>query len=103
MTSDEIVLNEDSERFPSPLRTGLRTMNGIYHAAFVLYRIACFFSKLVKTNPKDTKALDNLNKNIAQFKECYDVIINKGRLTDLGKSFIEACNLEMEGVLDGVY
>ncbi|GAB7215385.1 aKG-HExxH-type peptide beta-hydroxylase [Dickeya oryzae] len=43
MTSDEIVLNEDSERFPSPLRTGLRTMNGIYHAAFVLYRIACFF------------------------------------------------------------
>lgn len=48
MIHDEVVLNSDDERYPSPLRTGLRTMNGIYHAAFVLYRIARFFNQIIK-------------------------------------------------------
>lgn len=103
MTIDEIVLNKDDERFPSPLRNGLRTMNGIYHAAFVLYRIACFFSRLLKKDPQDIRAFDNLNKNVKQFKDCYFVIMKHGKLTDLGMALIKECNFEIEGVSDGVY
>nr|BET98710.1 hypothetical protein TCT1_36310 [Xenorhabdus sp. TCT-1] len=103
MTLDEIVLNDDRERYPSPLRTGLRTMNGIYHAAFVLYRISCFFNKLVKSDPSDTKAIINLEQNVRQFKDCYGVISNKGALTNAGKNIIDACNSEIEAILDGIY
>lgn len=103
MIFDEIVLNDDNERFPSPLRTGLRTMNGIYHAAFVLYRISFFFFKLVKETPDDTQATYYLNKNITQFKECYNVIIKHGQLTNTGRRLIQDCNHDIEAMLDGVY
>ncbi|PHM74247.1 carboxymuconolactone decarboxylase family protein [Xenorhabdus kozodoii] len=92
MIHDEIILNDDSEKYPSPLRTGLRTMNGIYHAAFVLYRIACFFNKVVISNPDDNNARIIFRKNISQFKDCYSVISEKGRLSVLGKDFIDGCN-----------
>lgn len=103
MTVDEIVLNQDNERFPSPLRTGLRTMNGIYHAAFVLYRIACFFSRVLKLNPSDSKAFYHFNISVEQFKGCYDVITSHGHLTPLGNTFIKNCNAEIEAVLDEVH
>ncbi|MCL1623071.1 HEXXH motif-containing putative peptide modification protein [Moraxella sp. Tifton1] len=51
MIHDEVMLNSDDGHYPSPLRTGLRTMNGIYHAAFVLYRIARFFNQIIKKIP----------------------------------------------------
>lgn len=103
MITDKIVLNDDKERFPSPLRTGLRTMNGIYHAAFVLYRISFFFSKLVKSNPGDAKAVASLNKNITQFKECYQVINDNGKLTRAGRDLINNCHHEIEAISDEVY
>jgi len=103
MTVDEVVLNSDNERYPSPLRKELRTMNGIYHAAFVLYRLSGFFYKIVKSNDEDKDAYLNLTKNLRQFKSCYKVIMEKGNLTNLGKSIIDKCNLYVEDILNENY
>lgn len=103
MTVDEIVLNSDNQRYPSPLRKELRTMNGIYHAAFVLYRLSCFFYKIVKSDCEDKEAYLNLIKNLGQFKSCYNIIVDKGDLTNLGKSIIDTCNLYIEDILNENY
>lgn len=94
MIHDEVVLNSDDERYPSPLRTGLRTMNGIYHAAFVLYRIARFFNQIIKkqnTQYSYDDLISHINKNKEQFLACYDVISKNGKLTNLGSAIIENC------------
>ncbi|MCR9586728.1 aKG-HExxH-type peptide beta-hydroxylase [Vibrio alginolyticus] len=103
MIQDEIVLNPDSERYPSPLRTGFRTMNGIYHAAFVLYRIAAFFYKVYLLDDSDSNALSYLNKNISQFDDCYSVIKKSGKLTDLGNKLISDCKTDIEEFKRGIY
>lgn len=101
MIHDEVVLNSDDERYPSPLRTGLRTMNGIYHAAFVLYRIARFFNQIIER--KNTRypynhLISYFNKNKEQFLVCYDVISKNGKLTDLGNVIIENCYKELRSM-----
>ncbi|EGE14032.1 hypothetical protein E9M_02543 [Moraxella catarrhalis 46P47B1] len=96
---DEVVLNSDDERYPSPLRTGLRTMNGIYHAAFVLYRIARFFNQIIKkqnTQYSYDDLISHINKNKEQFLACYDVISKNGKLTNLGSAIIENCYKELK-------
>lgn len=99
MIHDEVVLNSDDERYPSPLRTGLRTMNGIYHAAFVLYRIARFFNQIIKkqnTQYSYDDLISHINKNKEQFLACYDVISKNGKLTNLGSVIIENCYKELK-------
>ncbi|AZQ93195.1 HEXXH motif domain-containing protein [Moraxella catarrhalis] len=99
MIHDEVVLNSDDERYPSPLRTGLRTMNGIYHAAFVLYRIARFFNQIIKkqnTQYSYDDLISHINKNKEQFLACYDVISKNGKLTNLGSAIIENCYKELK-------
>lgn len=99
MIHDEVVLNSDDEHYPSPLRTGLRTMNGIYHAAFVLYRIARFFNQIIKkqnTQYSYDDLISHINKNKEQFLACYDVISKNGKLTNLGSAIIENCYKELK-------
>ncbi|RKL76270.1 aKG-HExxH-type peptide beta-hydroxylase [Moraxella catarrhalis] len=99
MIHDEVVLNSDDERYPSPLRTGLRTMNGIYHAAFVLYRIARFFNQIIKkqnTQYSYDDLISHINKNKEQFLARYDVISKNGKLTNLGSAIIENCYKELK-------
>lgn len=99
MIHDEVVLNSDDERYPSPLRTGLRTMNGIYHAAFVLYRIARFFNQIIKkqnTQYSYDDLISHINKNKEQFLACYDVISKNGKLMNLGSAIIENCYKELK-------
>lgn len=99
MIHDEVVLNSDDERYPSPLRTGLRTMNGIYHAAFVLYRIARFFNQIIKkqnTQYSYDDLISHINKSKEQFLACYDVISKNGKLTNLGSTIIENCYKELK-------
>lgn len=101
MIHDEVVLNSDNERYPSPLRTGLRTMNGIYHSAFVLYRITRFFYKIIeKKNNKYScdEVIAHINKNKEQFLDCYNVIINNGKLTELGGCIIKNCYNELQDI-----
>ena len=95
MIQDEIILNPDSERYPSPIRKEPRTMNGVYHAAFVLYRLSAFFKKMVDVN---SAASSHLLKNITLFDDCYGVIKKHAILTDAGINFIENCNNDIQAI-----
>lgn len=42
---EPLVLNDASERYPSPLRSDLRAMDGVYHATLVCARLVLFLQK----------------------------------------------------------
>lgn len=93
---DEIVLNDPNEVYSSPLRREARPMNGIYHAAFVLARMASFMHSLSKTGQAvtligtDSALLGAKIKSAVQgFDAAYDVISSQGQLTSLGRTIIE--------------
>lgn len=55
---DPLVLNDYEERFFSPIRGSNRPMIGIYHAAFVLFRVLKFLSFLTKYRVGSEAELD---------------------------------------------
>lgn len=92
---DEIVLNDPDEVYSSPLRREARPMNGIYHAAFVLARMARFMQDLRGTRQasavigKDAAMLDaRIESAVQGFEAAYDVIATQGQLTTLGRSIM---------------
>jgi hypothetical protein len=92
---DEIVLNDPSESYASPLRREARPMNGIYHAAFVLARMALFLDDVQKVDTAKTafandaqEIKDELARTIAAFDAAYEVIASEGVLTPLGQEVI---------------
>lgn len=96
MINDEIVLNSDGDRFRSPLREGLRTVTGIYHAAFVIYRIIMFFRKLKSSkNFDDSYVESEIKKYENQFNDCYFTIKKHGKLTESGWNLINNCYIEI--------
>lgn len=103
MITDEIVMNSDEERYYSPLRSEPRTMNGIYHAAFVVYRILIFFNKLYNKNINDLLAKEYLLNNINIFNECYSVIAKSAKLSQLGKKIITSCRNEIQDIQYELY
>ncbi|MDB5663802.1 HEXXH motif-containing putative peptide modification protein [Cypionkella sp.] len=93
---DEIVLNDLAETYSSPLRLEPRPMNGIYHAAYVLARMACFAHDL-RQSGRATEvigtAADGLNlalqASVVGFGSALEVIRSHGKLTELGLSIID--------------
>jgi HEXXH motif-containing protein len=93
---DEIVLNNPSERYASPLRREARPMNGIYHAAFVLARMVAFLEDLKGvdktirifdgTSAQDIE--DEQHRSIKAFDAAYSIIASEGILTPLGQEII---------------
>lgn len=87
-THQPLVLNDDDELYPSPLRTDLRPMDGIYHATFVSARMHWVMSRLLDSGLIEAArrheiaaARDLDGKN---FEAGYSVVQAHGRLTDLG-------------------
>lgn len=103
MTIDEVILNDDKERYPSPLRNEPRTMNGIYHAAFVLYRISLFFKKIKACNPADIRASIISDNTTQEFSACYATIDAHAQLTRAGRNIIDACNADIRESLNGLH
>ncbi|MEG9883333.1 MAG: HEXXH motif-containing putative peptide modification protein [Hyphomicrobiales bacterium] len=95
MLEEEVVLNPDRERYKSPLRTEGRTLTGIYHAAFVIYRIVLAFHHLLRTSclsDRDRKGIErSLSDYIVKFDAAYEVIRAKGRLTEYGSALMASC------------
>jgi hypothetical protein len=74
---DEIILNEDSGTYSSPLRREPRPLSGIFHAAFVLARTMRGLRSLQNSPEYDPKRFPivtgyNNKKNPAGFKEKFD-------------------------------
>ncbi|MFD1740208.1 aKG-HExxH-type peptide beta-hydroxylase [Cypionkella sinensis] len=94
---DEIVLNDPDETYASPLRIERRPMNGLYHAAFVLARMACFLDDLRQSGRAEAvlgvaqSGLEvALQAAVSDFGEAYDVIRSHGNLTETGHAIIAA-------------
>ena len=93
---DEIVLNPPDQVFSSPLRRQPRPMNGIYHAAFVLARMALFTADIGRANAGErlfgdgaNRALqDELARSISSFDSAYAIIREQGVLTEKGQHII---------------
>ena len=93
---DEIVLNPPDQVFSSPLRRQPRPMNGIYHAAFVLARMALFIADIGRATAGArlfgdgaNRALqDELAQTISSFDSAYAIIREQGVLTEKGQHII---------------
>ncbi len=93
---DEIVLNDPSQRFASPLRREPRPMNGIYHAAFVLARMIAFLADVKRIDLGEDifggtpiSEIDaELDRSIAAFDAANEIIKAQGELTALGREII---------------
>ena len=95
MLEEEVVLNADHERYKSPLREEGRTVTGIYHAAFVIYRIIYFFDALLKkqklTDKESVGIRASLLDYIQKFHDAHRVIETYGKLTSYGETLMTAC------------
>ncbi|MCW5300168.1 hypothetical protein DXT88_18520 [Herbaspirillum lusitanum] len=88
MLSDPMVLNPVSEKFSAPLRTDLRPMYGIFHAAFVVARMVRVFKLMVrKGRPEYQRLVDHFEPRLINGIR---VVSEHGKLTPNGKRFFES-------------
>lgn len=93
---DEIVLNDPEERYGSPLRRELRPMNGLYHAAFVLARMAAFATAMMESRtaapvfgPLWAEQFQaEAQAAVARFDSAHEIIARHGRLTPKGAALM---------------
>lgn len=90
---DEIVLNDPDETYSSPLRRQPRPMNGIYHAAFVLARMARFSADMLQSGRATALAPasaweEELARSVEHFEAAHGVIAGQGQLTDKGAALM---------------
>ena len=94
MLEEEVVLNADHERYKSPCVRKV-TIAGIYHAAFVIYRIIYCFDALLKkqklTDKESVGIRDSLLDYIRKFHDAHRVIETYGKLTSYGETLMTAC------------
>lgn len=100
---DPLVLNDYDETYFSPIKGRNRPMVGIYHAAFVLFRVLKFLSLLTNQEnnniaiiqAQDRKEIATLNIKYSKIvAESLETIEKFGKLTELGKKLIEATKQE---------
>ena len=97
----ELVLNPETERFPSPLRQDLRHMPGIYHSVFVIQRLLLGFSKIKDLDSvtiSEKKKIENLIDDCrSKVHRGYETLSMHGRMSHM------ACRLIYEGMLATKY
>jgi hypothetical protein len=93
---DEVVLNDPDDTYASPLRAEPRPMNGIYHAAFVLARMACFLDDLRQCGQEGlllgasaARLPATLSGTVSAFEAGLEEIRRHGRLTARGTAIID--------------
>jgi len=87
-TEEPLVRNDDDELFPSPLRTDLRPMDGIYHATFVSARMHMATMRLLASGLLDPAGRETMvaarDANRRHFEAGESVVARHGHLTPLG-------------------
>jgi len=92
-SEEPLVLNDDSDLYPSPIRDDLRPMDGIYHATYVCARICWTMAELLKSKQLLQEEIESvksrLNNNIDNFCHGYKVIKQSGKLTFTGEAIMK--------------
>jgi hypothetical protein len=97
MAEDPLFLNEATELFTSPLRPDKRPMMGIFHATFVLARIASIFRSYVEKYPLNEEAKEILRKTEKAFSEGYQIVSTQAKLTERGRDIVESLSMTAFG------
>jgi HEXXH motif-containing protein len=99
---EPLVLNDEAERYTSPLRTDPRPMEGIYHATWVSARMTYAMHKLSCSKNLDAElrhqALAAANADLANFAAGHALVKAHGRLTDTGRRVIDEAAAAMEAI-----
>ncbi len=100
--NDGVVENPDNERYSSPLREGLRPLEGIFHQAFVVARMIYGMNLLrSSTGASQTEcdfACGFVRSNIPCFEDAATTIRRHARLTDAGEMVFQAAENHMAGI-----
>lgn len=99
-----LVENDPDERFPSPVRSDPRPMDGIYHAAFVsareslaLDRLLCWNETSGALEPEDADlVLKLLEVSVLNFRDCLETLRKDASLTRLGADILAECESWMD-------
>ena len=99
-TVDEpLVLNEEAERYASPLRDDPRPMDGIYHATFVSARMHWAMSRLFAAGDLDPQSrmsvLGRLEADRRAFWSGYATVAAEGRLSATGADLMASARAYM--------
>lgn len=100
---EPLVANDPGERYSSPLRNDPRPMDGIFHAAFVSARECLAFESLLAWHERtgslcseDRRAIEGqLEDSVIGFWQCSHALRDAARLTELGRSVLDACETYM--------
>ena len=99
---ESLVLNPDDEYFPSPLRSDLRPMDGIYHATFVSARMHWAMSRLIESGQLDAHECETAEQaRIADqknFNAGYESIATHALLTATGEQVIANAKKYMDAI-----
>ena len=96
--------NDDNERYPSPLRTDERPMDGIVHATYVTARMHQAIQRLVDAGILDGVQQEEVKRanaaNLRYFAAGMETIDRHGRLTPLGKTVMAGARSYISAYLD---
>jgi HEXXH motif-containing protein len=99
-SAESMTRNPDSELYNSPLRVDPRPMEGIFHATYVSARMHWTMSRLLDSGMLDSTgeqvAAQAIKADGANFLAGYQVLADKGQLTDTGHAVISAAQAYME-------
>lgn len=98
---EPLVLNDDDERYRSPLRIDERPMDGIYHATYVSARMHWMMSRLIDSGRLEAAARDEAEAarraDARNFAAGDEVVRQHGRLTGTGDALMRAARDYMRG------
>jgi HEXXH motif-containing protein len=97
---EPLVLNPDEDVYPSPLRTDLRPMDGIYHSTYVSARMHWAMSQLLESGRLDEDGSREAQvAREADRKNFYDghaVVAQSAILTETGKAVMDGARAYMD-------
>ena len=88
-----LVHNPAHERYPSPLRSDPRPMDGIYHATLVSARIVLFTQQLLDKVELDQQQSASTQQTLSNYRGMFSdgaqVIREHGQLSTTGQTFLD--------------
>lgn len=103
---EPLLLNDPTERYPSPLRQEMRPLDGIFHAAFVsareavAMREACLKLQVgggsLGADGLEGYCRETQEQSIRSYQDCIAVLRQHGRMSGLGQEVLASVEAVME-------
>jgi len=99
---DGLVENDLQDRFRSPLRRDKRPIEGIYHATFVIARLAYTVRQMMASGRLDRAQREQVEQALPEYRARFNngmaVLNDHARYTGLGRDAIDQARAHMAGV-----